>query len=133
MEKKILLRSALIASIILLALILAYVVFTQKASAPATTDALQKEWIKATVTDFEERPVNNPPLSITECEYKDQTVYYVPPHCCDIPGIVYDLQGAEVCAPTGGLTGNGDGKCADFFDAKKDCRTIWQDSRKYSG
>jgi hypothetical protein len=34
--------------------------------------------------------------------------------CCDIPNPLYDAEGRFICAPTGGFTGLGDGKCPDW-------------------
>jgi hypothetical protein len=33
-----------------------------------------------------------------------------------------------ICAPYGGITGKGDGNCADFSDAKY-LRLVWKDER----
>ena len=74
-------------------------------------------------------PVTNPPSSITKCEYKKQVVYYIPPSCCDIPGGLYNKWGFNICSPDGGLTGNGDGKCSDFFQTKQNCGVVWKDTR----
>ncbi len=86
-------------------------------------------WLDQLIKEFESDPVANPPLSIWKYEYNGQMVYFVPAHCCDITSIVYDAQGTVVCAPDGGLTGKGDGKCSDFFDKRMGEQLIWQDSR----
>jgi hypothetical protein len=132
MDKNILHRAASIGIVIVLAFILDYVLFTKQAKAPASSaPTLEKEWIKSMIMDFENQPVSNPPLSVTQCLYKDQVVYYVPPHCCDFPGIVYGTDGTELCESNGGLSGDSNGKCPNFLAAKKDCKTVWQDSRQY--
>ncbi|MAO64578.1 MAG: hypothetical protein CL666_06235 [Balneola sp.] len=83
------------------------------------------------IHEYESEPVRNPPLSIWQFTYKGQTVYYVPPYCCDIPGQLFNKEGDYICAPDGGFSGNGDGKCPDFFEEKKDKKLIWEDSREY--
>jgi hypothetical protein len=35
-----------------------------------------------------------------------------------------------MCAPDGGFTGKGDGKCTYFFDARTNEKLIWEDERK---
>ena len=86
-------------------------------------------WVDKLIKQFESDPVGNPPLSIWKYEYNGQTVYFVPAHCCDITSVVYDAEGAVLCAPDGGLTGKGDGKCSDFFDQRSGEQLIWQDTR----
>lgn len=39
------------------------------------------------------------------------TYYYVESPCCDLYNPVYDARGKFVCAPDGGFTGRGDGRC----------------------
>jgi len=52
--------------------------------------------------------------------YRDQTVYYFPPQCCDIPSVLYDKNCNIICNPDGGWTGGGDGLCPDFFSERTD-------------
>ncbi len=86
-------------------------------------------WIKDLIIGEESEPVANPPASLTQCRYKEQVVYYLPPRCCDIPSILYDENGNVICVPDGGLIGMGDGRCPDFFDERTACEVIWKDSR----
>jgi hypothetical protein len=85
--------------------------------------------IRTMVDEAASAPVTNPPSSVIEYEYKESTVYYVPPSCCDVSSTLLDAQCKVICAPDGGFTGAGDGKCPDFFAVAKRQRTIWQDSR----
>ena len=55
--------------------------------------------------------------------------YYVPPQCCDQFSTLYDADGAVICAPDGGITGRGDGKCPDFFQSRTNEKLFWEDSR----
>ena len=88
-------------------------------------------WLAGLVSREESGPIANPPAKLLKCEYKGKTVYYLPPRCCDIPSILYDEKGDEICAPDGGLTGRGDGKCSDFAQQRRNCSVIWEDHRKY--
>ncbi len=86
-------------------------------------------WVDKLIKQFEKNPVGNPPLSVWRYEYNGQTVYFVPAHCCDIASVVYDASGNLLCSPDGGLTGQGDGKCSNFFTERANEQLIWQDSR----
>ncbi len=87
------------------------------------------EWVRKIIAKEKAGRVANPPASISRCTYGNRTVYYRPPRCCDIPGVLWDENGKFVCSPDGGMTGRGDGKCPDFHAAKKECVIIWRDSR----
>ncbi len=87
-------------------------------------------WVNDLITRFENAPVGNPPKSIWQYQYNGSTVYYVPPQCCDQYSQLYDASGTVLCAPDGGFTGKGDGKCPDFFQAKGSGVLIWMDTRK---
>lgn len=87
------------------------------------------DWVNKLIEEAKENEVANPPTSLIKCFYQDEIVYYLPARCCDIPSLVFNEAGDVVCSPDGGITGRGDGKCLDFFESKKDCVTIWQDTR----
>lgn len=81
------------------------------------------------VTLAESRPVSNPGISFSRCTYRGATVYYTPPQCCDQYSALIDAATCEVmCAPDGGLTGAGDGRCTDFDSAS--CTLVWSDPRR---
>lgn len=87
------------------------------------------DWVTALTLQFESEPVGNPPQSIYRYQYKGGTVYYVPPQCCDQFSTLYDSQGRKICAPDGGLSGTGDGRCNDFFTLRTDEVLVWRDTR----
>jgi hypothetical protein len=87
-------------------------------------------WINTLIKQFESAPVGNPPQSIWRYDYNGQVVYFVPAQCCDIPSTVYDADGNIICAPDGGITGEGDGRCPKFFSQRSDEQLIWKDSRE---
>ena len=88
-------------------------------------------WLAELIYKLENEPVANPPASITQYEYKGQTVYYLPQRCCDIPSTLYDVDGNIIGYPDGGITGQGDGRIRDFFQERKNERVIWADQRLY--
>ena len=86
-------------------------------------------WLDQLIARFQAEAVANPPRRILRYRYRGQTVYYVPPSCCDQPGILYDETGTQVCAPDGGISGRGDGRCPDFHEQRSAESLIWSDSR----
>jgi hypothetical protein len=86
--------------------------------------------IKLKIREIQLEKVRNPAASVWQYDYNGQTVYYIPPYCCDIPGQLFDVNCIQICSPDGGITGTGDGKCADFFSNRKNEKLIWQDDRK---
>ena len=86
-------------------------------------------WINKLIKQLESEPVGNPPSSIWRYDYNGQVVYFIPAQCCDIPSTVYDADGNILCAPDGGITGEGDGRCPDFFSTRSDEQQIWKDPR----
>jgi hypothetical protein len=86
-------------------------------------------FVNELIDQMETDPLANPPASIWRFQYQGRTVYYVPPSCCDVPSSLYDTDGRLVCGPDGGLTGDGDGKCPDFFIKRSDERLLWRDPR----
>ena len=69
----------------------------------------------------------NPAYSVFECSYRGATAYYVPAQCCDQFSVLFDASCEVICAPDGGITGGGDGRCADFDSAT--CTLLWRDPR----
>ena len=68
----------------------------------------------------------NPPIQIDEYEYNGKKVYLFTADCCDQYNILFDENCKGMCAPSGGITGKGDGKCADFKDKAVFIRNIWK-------
>ena len=96
---------------------------------PSATTNIYPSWIKELIAEQESGQAANPPASLTQFEYKNQTVYYLPSRCCDIPSVLYDKNGNVICSPDGGLAGRGDGKCSDFFQIRQNGKVIWKDTR----
>ena len=66
------------------------------------------------------------PEYISRCTYQGQVVYYTPAQCCDIPSVVYDEECNDICWPSGGYAGGGDGRCPDFNEEDAACEKIWK-------
>jgi len=86
--------------------------------------------IKDKVEGFKKQSVANPPIGIYQYRYNGDLVYYVSSPCCDQYTTLYDENCNIICQPSGGIIGNGDGKCPDFFEKRTNEKVIWQDDRK---
>lgn len=75
------------------------------------------------------QPKWNPAAEVNEYLYQGKKVYLFTSNCCDQYIELYDEQCNYLCAPSGGLTGKGDGKCADFYISAKHIQLIWKDPR----
>lgn len=98
-------------------------------SCSQSTEPDTPDWVENLIVEFKSQPVGNPPQSIWQYMYKGQIVYYIPPQCCDQFSTLYDENGLIICAPDGGFSGAGDGKCPDFFSERKNEKLIWKDKR----
>jgi hypothetical protein len=94
------------------------------ASSEAVPACIQKK-----IDSIKAQPVWNPPAEIDEYEYDGRKVYLVSAPCCDFFNTVVDVNCNQLCAPSGGFTGKGDGKCRDFFQQAKHIRQVWKDER----
>jgi uncharacterized protein DUF6970 len=81
-------------------------------------------WLTALTHDIEAQPVANPPAYVARYDYKGESVYFLPQRCCDVMAILYRADGSIMCHPEGGLTGTGDGRCADFFVERKNEQVV---------
>lgn len=71
-------------------------------------------------------PVRNPPASLWRYEYDGETVYYIPPYCCDFPSTLLDSNCNFICSPDGGFSGQGDGQCTGTLENGVQ---LWKDLR----
>ena len=104
-------------------------IFKSLENAETETNSEFPVWVKKFISEKESQPVENPPASLMQCQYKNQTVYYASANCCDQFSVLYNKSGNAICAPDGGLTGKGDGKCRDFGETRENFKTIWKDAR----
>lgn len=85
--------------------------------------------IQQRIKEIASQPKWNPPATINEFIYKGKHVYGISSDCCDQYNILVDENCNYICAPSGGITGKGDGKCADFADSAKFVKQVWKDPR----
>ena len=106
------------------------VLFAAVTGCAAPADQDWPPFVTQLIAQLEAAPKANPPASIWRFSYKGRVVFYVPPSCCDVASELYDNEGNLICGPDGGLSGDGDGKCPDFFELRTDELRVWSDPRR---
>ncbi len=81
------------------------------------------------IDSIKKLPMWNPPATVEQYEYNGKTVFLMSANCCDFFATAIDENCNYVCAPSGGFTGRGDGKCTDFNDKAKLIKLVWKDER----
>ncbi len=85
--------------------------------------------IEKLINELKSDPVRNPPGQVWEWDTDEGIYYYITSDCCDQWNYLYDDQCNIVCAPDGGISGMGDGKCLDIGDNIVKS-LIWSDDRQ---
>ena len=88
------------------------------------TDIMTKEGFHSCFQAIIQR--SNSPLEIWSYQYNNQIVYLAKTDCCDQYDLVYTLDCTLLCAPSGGFSGKGDGKCPDFYDKASKGTLVWK-------
>ena len=86
-------------------------------------------WLRQRIQGILAVRKRNPIIRIVRYQYEGQPVYYESAPCCDQQSTLYTATGQVLCHPEGGLTGKGDGKCANFDKRKTNEMLVWQDPR----
>ncbi len=84
--------------------------------------------IEKKIKKIRREEVRNPPAKVWKWEVDGLTYYYIRADCCDQLSILYDGDCNRICAPDGGHTGAGDGKCPEFKEKIK-TTLVWEDDR----
>ena len=94
----------------------------------------QPQWVQQLIARLQSEPARNPPAKIIRYASADGSYYYVPPAAGDQFSSLYDSAGKQICAPDGGVTGGGDGKCPSFvrkmLSSRDPGEIVWQDTRE---
>lgn len=85
--------------------------------------------IQGKIDAIQHLPKFNPPATVYRYVYGDKYVYLFSSDCCDQYNYLYDKDCNVICAPMGGITGKGDGRCPNFKDMATDETLIWKDPR----
>src|SRR5262249_24150671 len=94
-------------------------------SAESDENASVPTWLARKIATMRSSPLG-PPAQVWRYRYKDKTVYYMPStQCCDRYSTLYDANGSVLCAPDGGFSGTGDGRCPDFRRERRGGEVVW--------
>ncbi len=74
---------------------------------------------------FHATPRFSPYTSIDSYMYRGNVVYFAASGCCDRFNPLFDSECNQICAPSGGFIGRGDGKCVDFNEKATRLENIW--------
>ena len=84
--------------------------------------------IEKKIKDISNEEVRNSPAEVWKWEANGDVFYYFTSNCCDEFNYIYDGNCNVICAPDGGISGNGDGNCPDLeIEALKSL--VWKDKR----
>ncbi len=84
--------------------------------------------IESKIRELKRVEVQNPPAQVWKWEADGNILYYFTSDCCDQYNYLYNENCEIVCAPDGGITGNGDGNCP-VFTTEIEKTLIWEDQR----
>ncbi|WP_230679862.1 DUF6970 domain-containing protein [Pontibacter rufus] len=84
--------------------------------------------IEQQIREIKQEDVRNPPAKVWQWKVDNKIYYYITSDCCDQFNYLYDSNCNVVCAPDGGITGAGDGRCPDF-NGQVEQTLIWEDDR----
>lgn len=87
------------------------------------------ECIQQKIDSIKQEPPGNVAAGVHLYMFDGRKVYLFSATCCDAFVEVLDASCTYVCSPSGGLTGTGDGKCAEFYQQAQYLGIIWKDDR----
>lgn len=111
-------------------LLLAFPGCKNEAAVPAGTCPDAAQALGAKIAELQAKPKGNPAYSIWAYSWNGQRVYLVSEAtCCDQFSTLYDECFEPLCAPSGGISGKGDGRCPDFQQQATNQQLVWRDPR----
>lgn len=84
--------------------------------------------VSGMIKTLQAKPPQNPPAEVWEWDVDGKRYYYFTAPCCDRYNTLCDDHCNRICAPSGGFSGKGDGKCGDISE-KAQKKLIWKDTR----
>lgn len=94
-----------------------------------TTNTPLPSCISQRIEQIKAEDPGSPRTEIWKYNYNNKVVYFITASCCDNMSDLYDEKCNLLCHPDGGLTGQGDGGCSDFFTARINGTLVWKDLR----
>ena len=109
-------------------MIFAIVIIAANCKSSDTEDDALPACIENKIAELLSNEVANPPTQVWKWEVDGKIYFYITADCCDQYNMLYSENCEIVCAPDGGLTGEGDGNCPDF-KGEIVKTLVWQDNR----
>lgn len=83
-------------------------------------------WLEAQIAAWEGQDARyTEAYHVSRLQHKGATAYLVHAGCCDRFNTIYDANGRELCSPSGGHMGNGDGRCPTPEDPGTQRIRVW--------
>ncbi len=84
------------------------------------------EWLRIRLADYDAQAGSGAPRAVYAVAYGGGTAYYTLAGCCDQLDPLVDANGVMICHPTGGRTGEGDGRCPGPLPPMAARREVWR-------
>jgi hypothetical protein len=111
-------------------LLVAFQCCKNDAASPAGSCPDGAKALATKIAALQAKPKGNPAYTIWAYTWNGQRVYLASEEtCCDQFTTLYDECFTPLCAPSGGLSGQGDGRCPDFYQQATNQQLVWRDSR----
>ena len=79
-------------------------------------------WLLTKIVQFD---ADHAPLGVWRITHHGQPAYYLLSPCCDQYNPLFSAEGREICNPSGGFTGRGDGICPKPMDPGTKATLVW--------
>jgi hypothetical protein len=81
-------------------------------------DCADPDWLACLVT-------YQHPAYVARVVYHGEPSFFVMAGCCDQFNVLFDRCGTELCAPSGGISGIGNGRCPDYENEAESDLRVW--------
>ena len=98
-------------------------------AAVADVDAAAGAAVLGTASQRRAGPRQRPPQTLKRYAVDGKVFYDVAAPCCDQFNALYEARGQRVCAPDGGITGHGDGRCPGIHVDPHEGGIVWRAGR----
>lgn len=98
----------------MLCAMLAGITLMMNACKKVTIEADVSSCLERKIRDIKKEENRTLPIEVWQWKVDGENYYYISAECCDMYNMLYDDNCNAVCAPDGGLSGQGDGNCPEF-------------------
>ena len=98
---------------------------SSSSTTPTSSSTSLPEWLRVRIGEYEALPADRAPLGVWRITHNGQPAFYLLSPCCDQYNPLLSAEGNEICNPSGGFTGSGDGKCPKPMDQGTKAALVW--------